>query len=354
VGGYTDQRFFAARTEREASLLTLESVILSAFRWTMVAGLVVMGLSVVQSGAVGSELIESDPEQVLPVVLGEMLPAGIRGIVLSGLVAAAMSTFDSTLNAGASYIVRDVYQSYVKPSAANEDLMKVSHWATIGLCVAGVLLAAVVPDINTIWGLLTMGLGAGLFVPLFLRWYWPRFTGYGFAVGTACGMVAGLTFDAALGWPLYQAFPATVGCALAGSVITSMLTPRTPDGVLLRFWQQINPWGLWGAFERLARQRGQVTDGDLRTRQFERITDALALFCVVPFQLSLLLGGMSFVFHDWTKFAFFAASAVVSGTGIYFFWYRNLKDTAACEAEDEYYAALDAEPSPTERDVDAQ
>ena len=38
VGGYTDQRFFAARTEREAGLLTLESIVLSVFRWTMVAG----------------------------------------------------------------------------------------------------------------------------------------------------------------------------------------------------------------------------------------------------------------------------------------------------------------------------
>jgi Na+/proline symporter len=354
VGGYTDQRFFAARTEREASLLTLESVVLSAFRWTMVAGLVVMGFSIVQTGAAGAELIESDPEQVLPVVLGELLPAGIRGLVLSGLVAAAMSTFDSTLNAGASYIVRDLYQTYLKPSANDKDLMKVSRWATIGLCVAGVLLAAVVPDINAIWGLLTMGLGAGLFVPLFLRWYWPGLTGYGFAVGTGCGMVAGLSFDAALGWPLYQAFPATVCCALIGSVVTSMLTPRAPDGVLLRFWQQINPWGLWGAIEQKARDRGQVTDADVRGRQLEKMSDALALFFAIPLQLSLLLGGMAFVFHDWTKFGFFAAGAVVSGTGVYFFWYRNLKDTAACEAEDEYYATLDADESQAEggREVD--
>jgi hypothetical protein len=33
---------------------------------------------------------------------------------------------------------------------------------------------------------------------------------------------------------------------------------------------------------------------------------------------------------------------VVSGVGLYFFWYRNLKSTAECEAEDKHYEALDA------------
>ncbi|MCA9560914.1 MAG: hypothetical protein KC583_20340 [Myxococcales bacterium] len=90
VGGYTDQRFFAARNEREAGLLTLESIVMSLFRWTMVAGLVVMGYKLVQDGGAAADLIAGDPEQVLPVVLGELLPAGIRGVVLAELIAAAM------------------------------------------------------------------------------------------------------------------------------------------------------------------------------------------------------------------------------------------------------------------------
>ena len=343
VGGYTDQRFFAARTEREASLLTMEAVILSIFRWGMVAGLVVMGLQVVQNDMVGAELIREDAEQVLPVVLGQLLPAGIRGLVLAGLIAAAMSTFDSTLNAGASYIVKDVYQSYVKPKADGEDLMRVSRWATIGLCVGGVLLAAIVPNINKVWGLITMGLGAGLFVPLFLRWYWPGFTGYGFAVGTASGILAALVFDAALGWPMYMAFPTIIGCALVGSVGTSLFTPRASDDVLVRFWEQINPWGMWGEIASKARSRGNLSEEDLRDRQWERLNDGIALFFSISFQFSILLSAMSFVFHDWNKFGFFAAAAVISTGGLYFFWYRNLKSTEQCLEEDAMYDELAAE-----------
>jgi Na+/proline symporter len=343
IGGYTDQRFFAARTEREASLLTLEAIVLSIFRWGMVAGLVVMGMHVVQNDLAGAEMIRQDAEQVLPIVLGQLLPAGIRGLVLAGLIAAAMSTFDSTLNAGASYIVKDVYQSYVKPDAAGEDLMRVSHWATIGLCVGGVLLAAIVPNINQIWGLITMGLGAGLFIPLFLRWYWPGFTGYGFAAGTGTGILAALVFDAALGLPLYISFPTILGCSLVASVGTSMVTPRAGDEVLVRFWEQINPWGLWGNIESKARMRGRLSDEDLRARQWERMNDGISLFFSVSFQFSILLAAMSFVFHDWTKFGFFASTSVVSGVGLYFFWYRNLKSTEQCLEEDAHYDELAAE-----------
>jgi Na+/proline symporter len=337
VGGYTDQRFFAARSEREASLLTLEAVLLSILRWTMVAGLVVMGFHLVQSGGEGSELIAEDPEQVLPVVLGQLLPAGIRGIVIAGLIAAAMSTFDSTLNAGASYIVKDVYETYMNPNATQKQLIRVSHIATIGLCVAGVGLAAIVPNINQIWGLITMGLGAGLFVPLFLRWYWPRFNGYGFAAGTAAGIVAALIFNAALSWPLYWSFPTIVGCAFAASVIVTLMTPAPDEEILMSFFEQINPWGFWGSVSARAVETGRITKEQLLERTWERITDGIALFFSVPFQMSLLLGGMALVFHDWTKFTFFILVGGVCALGLYFFWYRNLKSPEACAAEDEKY-----------------
>ena len=338
VGGYTDQRFFAARSEREASLLTLEAMVLSIFRWTMVAGLVVMGYSLLAADGPSAALIAKDPENVLPVVLGTMLPAGIRGLVLAGLIAAAMSTFDSTLNAGASYVVRDIYQSYINPKANGRRLLWVSRWATVGLCVAGVSLAMVVPNINRIWNLITMGLGAGLFVPLFLRWYWPRFNGYGFAAGTGVGIVAGLVFNSVLSWPLYWAFPSIVGSALVASIVGSLLSAPTPDDVLVRFCVQVNPWGFWGRYFKMAQQRGEMDQVGLQQRIIEKLNDMLAVFFSMPFQLSVLLAAMAFVFHDWKKFGLFGSIAVVCAVALYFFWFRNLKSDAACAAEDAKYA----------------
>ncbi len=338
VGGYTDQRFFAARNEREASLLTMESIILSVFRWTMVAGLVVMGLNIVQEGLPGAIDISKDAEHVLPVVLGQSLPDGIRGLVIAGLIAAAMSTFDSTLNAGASYYVKDIYQSYQNPEATGDDLIRVSRWATMALCVAGVSLAMIVPNINHIWGLITMGLGAGLFVPLVLRWYWPRLNGYGFAAGTAGGVVAALVFKAILKLPLYSSFPAIVGSAFASAVLISLLTPATDDAILVRFWTQINPWGLWRRHAKAAKESGMVDEQQMRDRNMERLNDGISLFLTIPFQICLLVGAMAFVFHDWKKFGYFTVMSVLCGLGLYFFWFKNLKAVEVCEQEDEYYA----------------
>ena len=331
------------KTEREASLLTLEAMVLSMMRWTMVAGLVVMGYSIIQNGGAGAAIIAEDPEQVLPVVLGQMLPAVIKGLVIAGLIAAAMSTFDSTLNAGASYIVKDIYQSYIRPDADGKMLMKASRWATIGLCVAGVALAAIVPSINKIWGLITMGIGAGMFVPLFLRWYWPRFNGYGFAAGTAGGMLSALIFNAALSLPLYYSFPAVIGTAFLGSVIVTLVTPKLPEQTLVEFWAQINPWGPWGKYADMATEQGLVEDKSRLERLLENINDVIAVCFAVPFQVCLLLSGMSLIFHAWTKFAFFSITATICGIGLYFFWYRNLKSEEQCLEEDEYYEKRDAD-----------
>lgn len=344
VGGYTDQRFFAARSEREASLLTLEAIVLSLFRWTMVAGLVVMGYHILQQGLPGHEDIAEDSEKVLPVVLSQLLPTGVKGLVVAGLIAAAMSTFDSTLNAGASYIVKDVYESYINPEATGADLMRWSRIATVGLCVAGVALAAIVPNINKIWSIITMGLGAGFFVPTFLRWYWPRLNGFGFAAGTGAGMVAGIIVNAVLTVDLYVAFPVTIGSAFVAAVAVSLLTPPTSDETLVGFWIQINPWGLWGRVSDEAQKRGLVDDKEWLRRIIEKLNDVVCLAFSLPFQIALLLAGMSFVFHDWKKFSFFAVVAVVSGIGLYFFWYRNLKTTEECAAEDAFYRGLGERP----------
>jgi len=338
VGGYTDQRFFAARSERDASLLTLESIVLSVFRWAMVAGLVIMGYHLVQTGGTGADIVSQDAEQVLPVVLTQLLPTGVRGLVVTGLVAAAMSTFDSTLNAGASYLVRDIYQTYIRPDADGKALMRVSRWATLGLCVAGVGLAAVVPDINQIWSLITMGIGAGLFVPLFLRWYWPRFNGYGFAAGTGGGLAAALVFDAGLDLPLYVSFPCVIGSSLALALAGSLLTQPTHRDVLVRFWLQINPWGMWGQIASLAHAEGRIQPGEIRRRGREKLGDILALICAIPFQICLLLFGMSLVFQEWAQALVCGTVVACTGVALYFLWYRSLPRSEQDTGEPEHDA----------------
>ena len=345
VGGYTDQRFFAAHSERDASLLTFQAVVVSVFRWTMVGGLAVMGYYVLSQGGATAEIIRKDAEQVLPVVLGQRLPMGVRGLVITGLIAAAVSTFASTLNAGASYLTKDLFQTYLNPTADSKTLVKVSRVSTALLCVAGILLATMIPNINAVWGLITMGICAGLYIPLFLRWYWPRFNGYGFAGGTAAGLIAGLLFKGWLNWPVYQSFPLIILSALVPAVLVSLRTRPISEDVLLGFWHQVNPWGLWGRYAKLALDRGLVDQQEITRRRSERRRDALAICFSVPGQLTLLMSALAFIFHDWSKLTSLLTVTGICWAGLYFVWYKNLKSPEQCEEEDQA-AKSDAGSSP--------
>ena len=74
----------------------------------------------------------------MPRVLEEYLPAGLRGLVIAGLLAAFMSTFSSTVNSGASYIVRDIWQPVFRPVADERHLVRYSYISSVGVVVVGV------------------------------------------------------------------------------------------------------------------------------------------------------------------------------------------------------------------------
>ena len=131
TGGYIPQRYYAARNEREAGLMTAEWIFLLLFRWALIVGIAVLGLWLAQTHSDLAERLHGDPEKVLPTVIARLIPVGFKGLTIAGLIAAAMSTFDSTVNAGASYWVRDIYQRYITPEADSKQLLRQSYAASL-------------------------------------------------------------------------------------------------------------------------------------------------------------------------------------------------------------------------------
>ncbi|MEO2159525.1 MAG: hypothetical protein ABGX14_00255 [bacterium] len=128
TGNYMLQRFFAAKDDREAGLISAFWVFLLSFRWVFIGSIAIIGVSL------GTKIV--DPELVLPAVI-ETLPIGIKGFLIAGLMAAGMSTFDSTVNAGAAYWVKDIYQLYINPQASEKKLMAHSYMASVFIVIAG-------------------------------------------------------------------------------------------------------------------------------------------------------------------------------------------------------------------------
>jgi len=311
---YMIQRFFASRSDRESGLLSLFWTILLAFRWPFIAAIAIMGIVLgTQQGVI------ADPETVLPVVINHMVPAGIKGFLVAGLMAAAMSTFDSTVNAGAAYWVKDIYQTYINPKASEKTLMSHSRWASVILVVLGLGFMLLIHNINDIWGWITSSLGAGLLIPTMARWYWWRMNGYGFAAGTVAGMVAAV-FQRLLfpEIPEYFAFLVSTGFSLVGMIWGTYSAPPTDEKVLLEFYKRTRPFGFWGPV------RKKLKSETMQQINKENKRDIIATFFAVPWQVVLFLTGMTIILKRWDEFSWLLGILIILSSGLYYFWFRHL------------------------------
>jgi len=235
---YDAQRFLAARDARDAAKVGAAWSFFLVVRWAMCAGIALL--------AVTSVVGVTDSERVMPIVLLEFLPAGIRGIVIAGLLAAFMSTFSSTVNSGASFIVRDIWQPYFRPNATEDQAVRFSYVATILIVVVGVGIGFNAKSIAQIWNWMMMALAAGVVVPNVLRWYWWRINGIGYAAGTFAGIALSLVSLFRPGTPDYVIFPTICIASLIFSVAGSMLTKPVSMDVLKQFYESVQPFGAWG------------------------------------------------------------------------------------------------------------
>ena len=318
-GGYMVQRYFAAKSDREAGLLSLFWILLLSFRWPLVTAFAMLGI---HYGA--TQEVISDPELILPTVIGEYVPVGIKGLLIACFIAAAMSTFDSIINSSAAYWVKDIYQAYLKPQASNQQLITQSRLASVVIVVVGMLFSYQIKNINEIWGWLTLGLGAGLSIPLVLRWYWWRFNGYGFAVGTAAGMLAAIVTKALIvknidsQFQEYASFLIPSISSLLGCIIGTFTTEPTDLQVIDNFYKVTRPFGFWGIV------RKNLPANIQQKIQNENRRDILSTLIAIPWQLTLFMLGITFMMKRWDIFGTLLAVFIVLSIALYFTWFKHL------------------------------
>jgi len=307
---YDFQRFLSAKNEKDASKLGLLWGVLHTLRWPMAMGIALLFLS----GFMGVK----DYESVLPAVINEFLPIGVRGIVLAALLAAFMSTFNSTVNAGASYLVVDIYKKYLNPKATQKQLVRAGYLSSFLLIAIGIAIGATAQSIHKVVQWIMAALGAGVLLPNFLRWYWWRLNGWGFTAGILVGIVASLVqaifFSTA---PLYIYFPVIAGIGLVASVVVSYATPATDETVLANFYKTIQPAGLWRPVKRQAKKLYP---------EFKKEPFRISLLNVaigIPWLFSLWVSPMYLVARAYGRAAVFAGITAILSIALYFTWYRK-------------------------------
>ncbi|MCD6174414.1 MAG: sodium:solute symporter [Planctomycetes bacterium] len=260
-------------------------------------------------------------ERILPAVILFNVPLGFRGLILVALIAASMSTFDSTVNMTIGFFTRDIYQGYLRRKATNKELIYVSWAFGIALVSVGFLFGYTVRSINDIWDWFIMALGGGLLVPLFLRFYWWRFNGGGFAIGTAAGITGAILqriFFPDMDSRLQFVIMVLIG--MAGSIIGTFITGPTDRKVLENFYRTTRPFGFWKPLI-------GILDPEVRVTMLkEHRNDMLALPFTLAWQIALFMLPMQLIVRSYRAAVVTSVIFIVGLIGMYVFWYRNLPE----------------------------
>jgi Na+/proline symporter len=379
LGYGADPKYFGARSEREAGMSNTIWIFLMMFRWPLMIGFAVLGLYFVNNtfparevqmqiadliknyfpditkeqwptliaGIINApqhypaqmiegiqQLLQADwaaklnligfegminPERIMPAVIMFDIPKGMRGLILIAVIAASMSTFDTNVNTTAGYFVKDIYQRYLRPKAGNRELIYSSYSISLFLVIIGFLMAFSIRSINDIWGWIMMSLGSGISTALMLKFYWWRYNGEGFAIGTLVGMIIAILqrflFPDMVEW---QQFLLVFSLTFLSIIVSTLLTPPPDEEVVRRFYENTRPFGFWKPYKKYLPEEVRMK------MKREHKYDLISLPFILLAQVTLYLMPMQLIIHTFHTFRITLVLFLVGVAGIYWFWYRNL------------------------------
>jgi solute:Na+ symporter, SSS family len=314
AAGAEFQRCLAARNESDASKMGFAWGLIFSVRWALVMAFTIFGLSILASQ--GTAI---DSERVLPLVLNTVLPVGIKGIVLAGLVAAFMSTFDSTLNVAASFVVNDLVKPLWKKATA-KNLMVVSYLSTSIIIILGIFISLQTEQIRDIWNPINFALVTSLLAPGLLAPYWWRIGGWTHCLSGLITMIAALYVNLFTNMRELQYFPLLAGISIFSTIITSYIFKPAPEETLKNYFSQIRPFGFWKPVKTMLLKSGQSADRFKRDKYDIPVAIVATLFFIF-----LYLFAMDLVLHNWERIFWLAGLIITCGLFLYFYWWKKLE-----------------------------
>ena len=135
------QRYLAMKTDKEARRGFVLGTALTIPVWFYFA-FIGTALYVFYQSFPTPALENREPEGVFPYFILTQVPAGVAGFVIAGLLAAAMSTLDSSINASAAIVTTDFYRRFQSSARDETYYLRVGRWFSVlfSLIMIGVAL----------------------------------------------------------------------------------------------------------------------------------------------------------------------------------------------------------------------
>jgi len=332
VPSYDMQRILSTRKPSDAARMSAATIaVMYMPRYLMVAAFAVLGIVYLQPeiAAMGSAI---DFEKVLPLAINKFVPAGWKGLLLAGLLAAFMGTFAAFVNAAPAYIVNDIYRKYIRPDAPEQKLIRLSILSSLILVAVGITFGFFAASLNTLTLWITSALYGGYACANMLKWVWWRFNGYGYFWGMLAGLVAStiLLFGkgailAGLGIegpvPDIYFFPAILLFSLAGCLIGTFMTPADDREAVKQYYRQTRPWGWWGSIRREVMQEDPsfVPNQSLGRDTFNIITGMV-------WQMAQVVIPIYFMIRNHTQLAVWSILLFVTTFLLKRYWWDKLPE----------------------------
>ncbi len=144
----------------------------------------------------GFESIGANPQGAFPVLVSNLLPIGLRGLVLAGMLSALMSALASLFNSTATLFTVDFYKR-LRPQSSEQHLVRVGRIATAAVVVIGMIWIPIMQSMSkqlysylqVVQSLLAPGIAAVFMAGIFSRRVTPISGFIGLATGFALGML---------------------------------------------------------------------------------------------------------------------------------------------------------------------
>ena len=331
-GGYIIQRMSSAKNERHALLATLWFNIahyaLRVWPWIIVAV-----VSIVMFPIIPSEYSELGVKAGYPLVMNTLLGPGLKGILIVSFLAAFMSTIDTHLNWGVSYLINDIYKRFFKPNESERHYVLVGKIMTVILMILAAFTALKMQSISKAWEFI-FAMGAGIGLVLILRWFWWRVNAWSEITALATSIVITISFEIIayfqtinnnLEYSLFGSAPSIFGMslqvhhklmiivpiAIIAWVTVTFFTEPEPMTKLESFYKRVQPGGWWGP----------VTSSFNHTLQ--PVTKGIFILWLAGV---MMIYGFTFGIGNLI-FQNYSASVILfgfAGIGSYLIWNRNI------------------------------
>ena len=190
------QRYFATRDVKAARRVLVINLVADFFAMLLMAmvGLALIAYFTANPGMFGeNQSLTNNSDQLFPRFIAEGLPVGLTGLVVSGLLAAAMSSLSSGMNSTSSVITSDFISRLHSDELDEKSKIVIARWVS-GLI--GVVVVALSLIVDRVPGNLfeVANKVVNLFVsPLFVLFFLAMFVRFSNTSGAWCGVLTSIT-----------------------------------------------------------------------------------------------------------------------------------------------------------------